>query len=95
MGAWNHAKPPAAWTRSSCGPWRAPSRARRLPELALHVAGCAACQARLLAADLPERQARASGPRAVPRSLGALLTRALLVLAAILLALYSIQRLLG
>jgi hypothetical protein len=31
----------------------------------------------------------------VPRSLGALLARALLVLAAILLALYSIQRLLG
>ena len=64
------------------------------PELALHVAGCAACQARLLAADVPERRARASAPRNVPQSLGALLTRALLVLAAILLALYSIQRLL-
>jgi hypothetical protein len=65
------------------------------PALALHVAGCAACQARLLAADLPERQARAGAPPRVPRSLGALLIRALLVLAAILLALYSIQRLLG
>ena len=65
------------------------------PDLALHVAGCTSCQARLLAADLPERQARAARPAGLPRSLGALLARALLVLAAILLALYSIQRLLG
>lgn len=65
------------------------------PELALHVAGCAACQARLLAADLPERHARPSRPRGEAQPLTALLLRAFLVLAAILLALYSIERLLG
>ena len=65
------------------------------PELAQHVAACPACQARLLAADLPERAAAPGRARRQPQPLGALLLRALLVLAAILLALYSIQRLFG
>ncbi len=65
------------------------------PDLALHLAGCSACQARLLAADLPVRSPLPGRARRQPQPLGTLLLRACLVLAAILLALYSIQRLLG
>jgi hypothetical protein len=64
-------------------------------ELAAHVAGCARCQDRLLAADVPPRPAGRAARRAVAPPLGRGLLLAALVVAVLLFFLYTLERLTG